>query len=65
MIARNAATETMITATTIIGVKAWCFFAMKRTTGPKIPALRLGFFLVPYDLLPHNLGDRNSITNVV
>ena len=65
MVARRAAAEAMIAALAVFGMERGRLLAMEGAAGPVIAAAGIGFPLVPGDLPPDHIGDRDAGADVV
>ena len=65
VVARDAAAETVVAALAVLGVEGRRLLAVERAAGPVIAAARIGFPLVPRDLSPDHLRDRDARADIV
>ncbi len=65
MVAGDAAAEAVVAALAVLGVEGWRLLAMERAAGPIIAAAGIGFPLVPRDLAPDHVRDRDAGADVV
>ena len=65
MIPRRPAPETMIAPAPVVGMKTGTLFAVKRATRPHVALARLALALVPDNMLPHHLRDRQAVTDLI